>query len=259
MSERGPMCVLRACVVGAVAAACAASAGAAPATEGCTPRPAGPAPQGQHWYYLLDRVTKRQCWHLGALGGATQRSVTLRVRHRAATLHETAAAAATEANAEATEPARVAPDVTAGLPPAPAAQIMDRSPPAAPATARETHAADTPAPAPTSEPAPRPAAPARSLTAVTDETDHSFALMVLAAALLMIVGPVLALMRWSGKRRAGAASAAPGWQAAPVVVRVPALRRPTRAPDQRPEDLGESLRQLLEEALPKKASTPAAT
>src|SRR5215469_3820072 len=131
MSERWPMCVLRACVVGAVAAACAASAGAAPATEGCTPRPAGPAPQGQHWYYLLDRVTKRQCWHLGALGGATQRSVTLRVRHRAAALHETAAAAATEAHAEATEPARLAPEVTAGS--APAAQIMDASPPAEPA------------------------------------------------------------------------------------------------------------------------------
>jgi hypothetical protein len=247
------MCVLRACVVGAVAAACAASA--APATEGCTPRPAGPAPQGQHWYYVLDRVSKRQCWHLGALGGATQRSVTLRVRHRAATLHETAAAAATEAHAEATEPTRVAPDVTAGS--APATQIMDRSPPAAAApAARETRAADTPAP--TSEPALRPAAPARSIAAATDEADHRFALMVLAAALLMIVGPVLALMRWWSGRGARGTSAAPARQAAPVVVRVAAPRRPTRAPDQRPEDLGESLRQLLEAALPK-ASTPAGT
>jgi len=258
MSERGSMCVLRACVVGAVAAACAASAGAAAATEGCTPKPAGPASQGQHWYYVLDRVAKRQCWHLGPLGVAARRSAMLRARHRGPP-RETAAAAATDSHAAMTEPAE-----TTALPPAPLAQIMDASPPseAAAPSARATRAAAGVAPAGGQAEAPRPAAITRS--AAADETDHGFALIVLAAALLMIVGPVLALMRWwSGRKiRAKGAAAVPVRHAAPVVVRTAATRQRTPlAPDQ-PEDIGESLRRLLDEALPKeypRASTPAST
>ncbi|HUI98009.1 MAG TPA: hypothetical protein VLX44_19790 [Xanthobacteraceae bacterium] len=263
MSERGWMCVLRACVMGAAAAACAMAAGAAPATEGCTPKPAGPAPQGQHWYYVLDRVAKRQCWHLGALGVAAQRSATLRGRHRIAPARETAAAAATESHAAVTEPA--ASETTA--PPAPVAQIMDPSPPreAAAPDMRPTRPADAiaPAPAPASKPAEAPATLARSTAAAPDGADHSFALIVLAAALLMIVGPVLAVLRWwSGRKARVERAAVPAWHAAPVVVRVPATRRPPLAPDQPAEDIGESLRRLLDEALPKeyrRASTPAAT
>jgi hypothetical protein len=34
------------------------------AAEECLAKPKDGAPQGQHWYYRLDRSTKRQCWYL---------------------------------------------------------------------------------------------------------------------------------------------------------------------------------------------------
>ncbi|WP_376717285.1 hypothetical protein [Bradyrhizobium sp. 62B] len=39
------------------------------AAADCLASPKGAAPQGQHWYYRLDRATKRQCWYLRAAGG----------------------------------------------------------------------------------------------------------------------------------------------------------------------------------------------
>ena len=38
------------------------------AADECLASPKGVAPQGQHWYYRLDRTTKRQCWYLRAAG-----------------------------------------------------------------------------------------------------------------------------------------------------------------------------------------------
>jgi hypothetical protein len=37
---------------------------AAGAPDDCLAAPTGAAPQGQHWYYRLDRATKRQCWYV---------------------------------------------------------------------------------------------------------------------------------------------------------------------------------------------------
>jgi hypothetical protein len=34
------------------------------AADGCLSAPQGATPSGSHWYYLIDRVTKRQCWYL---------------------------------------------------------------------------------------------------------------------------------------------------------------------------------------------------
>ena len=34
------------------------------ATDSCLSAPRGATPPGSHWYYRLDRVTKRQCWYL---------------------------------------------------------------------------------------------------------------------------------------------------------------------------------------------------
>jgi hypothetical protein len=34
------------------------------AADGCLSAPKGATPAGSHWYYRLDRVTKRQCWYL---------------------------------------------------------------------------------------------------------------------------------------------------------------------------------------------------
>jgi hypothetical protein len=38
---------------------------AAPAADECLSGPSNPAPEGGHWYYRVDRATKRHCWYLG--------------------------------------------------------------------------------------------------------------------------------------------------------------------------------------------------
>ena len=38
------------------------------AAPDCLASPKDAAPQGQHWYYRLDRTTKRKCWYLRAAG-----------------------------------------------------------------------------------------------------------------------------------------------------------------------------------------------
>ncbi|RXT41958.1 hypothetical protein [Bradyrhizobium betae] len=46
----------------------------ASAASDCLASAKGTAPQGQHWYYRLDRATKRQCWYLRAEGGKVTQS-----------------------------------------------------------------------------------------------------------------------------------------------------------------------------------------
>jgi hypothetical protein len=41
------------------------SHGATEAAESCLSRPKGVPPAGGHWYYRIDRATKRSCWYLG--------------------------------------------------------------------------------------------------------------------------------------------------------------------------------------------------
>jgi hypothetical protein len=38
------------------------------AADECITKPNGTAPQGSHWYYRIDRATRKQCWYLGAEG-----------------------------------------------------------------------------------------------------------------------------------------------------------------------------------------------
>ena len=45
-------------------AAEAATQVAQAATDSCLSAPKGATPSGSHWYYRIDRVTKRQCWYL---------------------------------------------------------------------------------------------------------------------------------------------------------------------------------------------------
>jgi hypothetical protein len=40
------------------------SHGATPAADDCLSGPKDHAPQGSHWYYRIDRATKRHCWYL---------------------------------------------------------------------------------------------------------------------------------------------------------------------------------------------------
>ncbi|QPF95271.1 hypothetical protein [Bradyrhizobium commune] len=63
-------------IAGAPLAAVSQNAPSAPATASqanaagdCLASPKGTAPQGQHWFYRLERSTKRQCWYLRAEGG----------------------------------------------------------------------------------------------------------------------------------------------------------------------------------------------
>jgi hypothetical protein len=53
-------------LTGAIAGASIASmfVNTAGAAEECLAKPKDGAPQGQHWYYRIDRSTKRQCWYL---------------------------------------------------------------------------------------------------------------------------------------------------------------------------------------------------
>jgi hypothetical protein len=41
------------------------SHGAVPAADDCLLAPKGQTPSGGHWYYRIDRATKRHCWYLG--------------------------------------------------------------------------------------------------------------------------------------------------------------------------------------------------
>src|SRR5947209_19231758 len=41
------------------------SHGAVPAADDCPSKPKGLAPEGSHWYYRIDRTSKRHCWYLG--------------------------------------------------------------------------------------------------------------------------------------------------------------------------------------------------
>jgi hypothetical protein len=52
---------LRAQVIAAAEAATPATQAAA---DSCLSAPQGTTPSGSHWYYRIDRVTKRQCWYL---------------------------------------------------------------------------------------------------------------------------------------------------------------------------------------------------
>lgn len=47
---------------------------AANAADDCLASPKKTAPDGQHWYYRLERGTKRQCWYLRAEGAKTVQS-----------------------------------------------------------------------------------------------------------------------------------------------------------------------------------------
>jgi hypothetical protein len=42
--------------------------GPARAADDCIAKPTAPAPQGGHWYYHVDRDSRRTCWYLGAQG-----------------------------------------------------------------------------------------------------------------------------------------------------------------------------------------------
>lgn len=67
--------------------------GAASAAEECLSAPKGASPEGSHWYYRIDRATKRHCWYLGQRDKHSQTA-----SH--STRSEKSAAAKTESSAQ---------------------------------------------------------------------------------------------------------------------------------------------------------------
>jgi hypothetical protein len=48
---------------------------AASTADACVAGPKGTPPQGGHWYYRVDRATKRHCWYIGEAKDQTARTV----------------------------------------------------------------------------------------------------------------------------------------------------------------------------------------
>jgi hypothetical protein len=211
-----------------LAASCAASARTVHAAE-CIAKPNAPAPQGEHWYYRTDRATKRQCWYLGPEGasvqtGATQASVqpasdalaqlaapqrahrptAPQSAQRPPAPEPTAAPAVTEANVPA----------PAALLPWPEASKLPDVPPAfepTPALAEPQQSVDAIDPPPTStsnpaeesqSPANARSSPAAAPAQATADADHTFALVTIALAALVISGSVFHATRWLDRHKA---------------------------------------------------------
>ncbi|WP_431202848.1 hypothetical protein ACQ86E_28735 [Bradyrhizobium betae] len=135
----------------------AAATSTANAASDCLASPKGAAPQGQHWFYRLDRATKRQCWYLRAEGGKTTQSAQ-------ATADTPVAAPAAPQSVQNARAEYIAPQgaAAASAPAAvsvpPATQQSDISAQAPVATARWPDAATaTPAQQPVTTPALTPA------------------------------------------------------------------------------------------------------
>ncbi|QQO31490.1 hypothetical protein JJC00_22970 [Bradyrhizobium diazoefficiens] len=183
----------------------ASTASTANVAADCLASPKGAAPQGQHWFYRLERATKRQCWYLRAEGAKEGANAT-----------QTAQATADAPNAAPAGPQSVqnahaeyfAPQ-TAASTPAPAAASTQQAP--STTDAQPAIATRWPDAAPASPPAPQPspataAAPAAASVQPSAKPAASPAPVTLAAAdasadkptgsvqmLLLVIGGALAL------------------------------------------------------------------
>ena len=185
----------------------APSAPSAASTENtaadCLASPKGAAPQGQHWFYRVERVTKRQCWYLRAEGAKTTQSAqaTADTPNAAPTAPQSVQNAHAEYIAAQTGPA-ASPPAPAATQPAPGATDANAAQPAV-ATRWPDAARASPAPQPSAAPA---AAPAAASVQPSAKPAASPAPVTLAAAdapadkptgsvqlLLLVIGGALAL------------------------------------------------------------------
>ncbi|MGB8401288.1 MAG: hypothetical protein WCE35_21100, partial [Bradyrhizobium sp.] len=207
------------------------------AADNCLAAPKGAVPEGGHWYYRIDRVTKRQCWYIGDERDRPARAATTTSPSPAAAAvanpappQPAASVRKSIANARAEFPSpqtSVAPDATVGVAPrsnraaadngqraiAPDAStqtIMSRWPnPAAVNSSNEPRlaAADPPASAPTETEAAPPAnimplAPAAANSPSQKETGSMQMLLLVlvgALALASLIGS--AIFRLGRRRR----------------------------------------------------------
>lgn len=198
-------------IAGAPLAAVSQNAPSASNTESaaadCLASPKGIAPQGQHWYYRLERATKRQCWYLRAEVGKDSAKAVQTAQ--AATNTPTAASAApqphsvqdaraeylTRQNATASTTSNAPVRVAAATPPPtqqPARPAADSDAQQPPVATRWPDASPTAAPS-EPQPAPAPVAADAQPNTKPSKSPAPLALTGSLQMLLLVVGGALAL------------------------------------------------------------------
>ncbi|MEH2484787.1 hypothetical protein [Bradyrhizobium sp. AZCC 2230] len=219
-----------------------ATATAAPATAStentaadCLASPKGAAPQGQHWFYRVERGTKRQCWYLRAEGAKEGAKATQSAQATTDAPNAAPASPPSVQNARAEYIAQTSPGAS---PPAPAAAATQPAPGTPDANAAQPAVATRWPDAAPASPAPQPspataAVPATASAQPSTKPAASPAPVTLAAAdapadkptgsvqmLLLVIGGALALAgllasviyRFAGRRaRARAADRRVNW------------------------------------------------
>ena len=173
------------------------------AADECLSGPKGAAPAGSHWYYRVDRATKKNCWYVRAEGKPTpsaRSSTTLPLPQAEAPLQPSVANARAEADpvsmgqpgGGAAEPA---PSATATTDPDPAAPTSDNGQ----STVASRWLEHTAEPSSTSIPAPaasgvtlNPAPPSAAAAPLAAPDMRTAAASGLPPLLLVIVGALVA-------------------------------------------------------------------
>ena len=96
-------------------------------TDDCLAAPNSPAPQGNHWYFRIDRAKKRKCWYFRVLGDSGQQMVAQAASAASSRLQSIKAKSALKAapSASASTPA-------GSTPPAPHLEMLAVEPQPAP-------------------------------------------------------------------------------------------------------------------------------
>jgi hypothetical protein len=221
------------------------------AASDCLTSPKGITPQGQHWFYRLDRATKRQCWYLRAEGGKATQSAQATADTPDA--DSPAPPSVQNARAEYIAPqAAAAPNTPAAASAPPAAQQPSRTvadsnaeQPAVAARwpdAAATAAAPAPAPVAAAAKPAKPAAPVALAAAdsTADKPTGSLQMLLLVIGGALTLAGLLAsiIYRFAGGR-----------------VRVPASERRVNWDDWEPHDLVDNRAPWLN-ATPAEAQQP---
>ncbi|UFW53373.1 MULTISPECIES: hypothetical protein [Bradyrhizobium] len=195
--------------IAAVSQNAPAASSAANAAADCLASPKGIAPQGQHWYYRVERSTKRQCWYLRAEGGKDNAKDSAKPVQTAA---DTPAADAAAPPQRAVQDARaeyVKPQQTAAAPAAPAqavpttpAPTQQAANPSADSSAQQpavaspwpdASAATSPAPEPAPAPVATPGTKASKSPALAAADSSTYNPAGSLQMVLLVIGGALAL------------------------------------------------------------------
>jgi hypothetical protein len=182
----------------------------------CIAKPSGQPSQGQHWFYRTDRVTNRQCWYLAPQNADARKSAIkqLSSTHKlsVAPPHKQRPTAKLPQVANVTSVAETDVPSPAAAALADVAKLSDVPPSIAPApqpTLAESPSADatSPVPTPATNDAEEPQSPINAKTsqvstAAQGAGEAPSSLVVVALALLTMVGPVFHAARWLRRRKA---------------------------------------------------------